>query len=196
VKHRHLLPEELDLLADNEEGFGVAPLRGHIDECDECRSSLARLEAVVARLEMVPHFAPSPLFRDRVMSRVDIFQPTHVAVREWATGWIPRSPIGRLAAGVGGGVAAAGISVAAVWIASRADAVLFVLNLAAQRGRDALVSGASAAASGLLGPEAVGAIQSGGALAVAGAVAATAIAASAVALGVRAVASSGSRRRS
>lgn len=124
-----------------------------------------------------------------------MFQPTHVAVREWATGWIPRSTVGRMAAGVGGGLAAAGLSIAAVWVASRADAVLFLVNLVAQRGREALVAGAARGAAALIGPEAAGAIQSGGLVAITGAIAATVVAATVVALGVRAVASSGARRR-
>ena len=42
VNHRHLLPNEIDLLVDGEAGFGVAPLRAHVAECDECRAQARR----------------------------------------------------------------------------------------------------------------------------------------------------------
>ena len=40
MKHRHLLPNEIDLLVDGEVGFGVAPLRAHVRECAECHAKL------------------------------------------------------------------------------------------------------------------------------------------------------------
>ena len=62
MNHRHLLPEEIDLLVDNEEGFGVAPLKAHIEQCERCRLEVESERLVVAELEQLPHLAPSPLF--------------------------------------------------------------------------------------------------------------------------------------
>ena len=33
MNHRHLLPDEIDLLLDDEVGFGVAPLKAHVRDC-------------------------------------------------------------------------------------------------------------------------------------------------------------------
>ena len=40
VTHRHLLPDEIDLLVDDEVGFGMAPLREHAESCPECRRAV------------------------------------------------------------------------------------------------------------------------------------------------------------
>ena len=47
MQHRHLLPNEIDLLLDGEVGFGVAPLRAHVDGCEDCQARLARSRKVV-----------------------------------------------------------------------------------------------------------------------------------------------------
>ena len=51
MNHRHLLPNEIDLLLDGEVGFGVAPLRAHVDGCEDCQARLARSRKVVDALE-------------------------------------------------------------------------------------------------------------------------------------------------
>jgi len=47
VNHRHLLPNEIDLLVDGEAGFGVAPLRAHVAECDDCPALVRHLRSVI-----------------------------------------------------------------------------------------------------------------------------------------------------
>ena len=42
MNHRHLLPDEIDLLLDDEVGFGVAPLKAHIRDCADCRAQARR----------------------------------------------------------------------------------------------------------------------------------------------------------
>ena len=69
MNHRHLLPNEIDLLVDGEAGFGVAPLRAHILECGECRERLDDARVVVEALEALPHFAPNARLAERVMAR-------------------------------------------------------------------------------------------------------------------------------
>ena len=39
LHHRHLRPDEIDLLLDGEDGFGVAPLRAHVESCSSCQAS-------------------------------------------------------------------------------------------------------------------------------------------------------------
>ena len=49
MQHRHLHPNEIDLLLDGEVGFGVAPLRAHVEGCAECRAKLD--DAGIARVD-------------------------------------------------------------------------------------------------------------------------------------------------
>src|SRR4051812_10035276 len=97
MNHRHLLPDEIDLLLDDEVGFGVAPLKAHIRDCADCRTKVEDARTVVDALEDLPHFAPSHRFSDRVMSQVPVFVPWHVAARDSALQWLPRSRPARLA---------------------------------------------------------------------------------------------------
>ena len=91
MEHRHLLPDEIDQLLDGEAGFGVAPLLAHVENCPTCRADLAEARQVVSALERMPHFAPSPLFRDRVMTQVQVFEPWHVSALDTAKRWLPAS---------------------------------------------------------------------------------------------------------
>ena len=94
MNHRHLLPNEIDLLVDGEAGFGVAPLRAHVAECDECRARLDDAMIVVDALEALPHFAPDSRLADRVMAQVPVFVPVHVAARDSVFRWLERSGLG------------------------------------------------------------------------------------------------------
>ncbi len=195
MKHRHLLPDEIDLLLDDEEGFGVAPLRTHLEECAQCQSEFARLAVVVDQLEGLPLLAPRPLFGERVMAQVQVFEPWHVALRNSVRSFIPQSSVGRVLVGATGGVAAVTLSAAAVWVGQRADAMVFLGSLGAQRLRDALVSGVTSGATALLGEGMATAIQNGGILAISGTLAAGAVGVGVVALGVKSVATAGRPRR-
>ena len=100
MDHRHLTPQEIDLLVDGEEGFGIAPLAAHIEECVTCRTELEAQQELVGSLEQLPHFTPSPLFAYRVMREVQVFEPWHVAAMNSVQRFIPRSrPARVLAAG-------------------------------------------------------------------------------------------------
>ncbi|HMI58475.1 MAG TPA: hypothetical protein VK511_10530, partial [Gemmatimonadaceae bacterium] len=88
---RHLLPEEIDLLLDGEVGFGTPPLKAHVRSCTVCSKELEGARALVRQLEHLPHIAPSPLFASRVMSRVQLFVPWHVALLDSVRGLIPQS---------------------------------------------------------------------------------------------------------
>src|SRR4249920_1763813 len=99
MNHRHLLPDEIDLLLDDEMGFGVAPLKTHIRDCADCRAKLDEAQLIVDALEDLPHFAPSHAFADRVMSQVPVFVPWHVAARDTVVRWLPQSRPARVAVG-------------------------------------------------------------------------------------------------
>ena len=133
MNHRHLLPNEIDLLVDGEAGFGVAPLRAHVAECDECRARLDDARIVVDALEDLPHFAPDSRLADRVMAQVPVFVPAHVAARDSVTRWLPQSGPARAAAAIVGTSIAGLLTVAMVWLASRGDAAIFATSLFADR---------------------------------------------------------------
>jgi anti-sigma factor RsiW len=166
VNHRHLLPNEIDLLVDGEAGFGVAPLRAHVAECDECRARLDDARVVVDALEALPHFAPDSRLADRVMAQVPVFVPAHVAACDSVMRWLPQSAPARAAAAVVGTSIAGLLTVAMIWLASRGDAAIFATSLFADRVQSLVIGTARDLALSLLGESAVAAIQASGMLGV------------------------------
>ena len=135
MQHRHLLPNEIDLLLDGEVGFGVAPLRAHLDECSECVARLAVARVVVDALEDLPHFAPKARFADRVMAHVQVIEPWYVPALDAGRRLVPRSrPVRAITLATASVVATAG-SAAAVWLALHADAVLYAVGLVTDKVR-------------------------------------------------------------
>jgi hypothetical protein len=125
-----------------------------------------------------------------------VFEPWHVALRDNVKRWIPQSSIGRVFAGATGGVMAVAMTLIAVWLGQRADAVLFLANLVLQRTREGLVNGAQSVALSLFGDSAAAAIRSGGTLALLAATGALVATVLAVAFGVKTLATASRRRRS
>ena len=164
MNHRHLLPNEIDLLVDGEAGFGVAALRAHVAECPDCHERLEDARIVVDALESLPHFAPDSRLADRVMAQVPVFVPAHVAARDSVARWVPQSAAARVTAAVAGTSVAGVFTLALVWLAMRGDAVLFVGGLLGDRLRVTVISAARDLAAGLLGESALSALQASGAL--------------------------------
>lgn len=185
MDHRHLLPNEIDLLVDGDAGFGVAPLRAHLAECGDCRARYDELRTVAESLEGLPHFTPGVRFSDAVMTRVQVVEPWHVAVAESAGRFVPRSTPMRVLAGLGMGVAALAVSGSAAWLAFRGDLAGWVVSLFVDRTRQTLVSGASEVAAGALGADATTALATGGLATLAVSFAVLAAAAAGAALGFR-----------
>ncbi|MFI5256290.1 MAG: hypothetical protein ACHQRK_03445 [Gemmatimonadales bacterium] len=164
MNHRHLLPNEIDLLVDGEAGFGVAPLRAHILECEDCRVRLDDARVVVRVLEELPHFAPDARLADRVMAQVPVFVPAHVAARDSVRRWLPQSVAARMAVVVAAGSAAAALTFGMIWLALQGDAVTLVTALLGDRLRVAVVGAARNLAVTLLGDSALAALQGLGAV--------------------------------
>ena len=164
MNHRHLLPNEIDLLVDGEAGFGVAPLRAHILECDDCRERLADASVVVAALEALPHFAPDSRLTERVMAQVPVFVPAHVAARDGVQRWLPHSSAAGVAAVAVAGSVAAALTLGMIWLALQGDAVVFITELLGDRMRLAVVSAARDLAVALFGDSALAALQGLGAV--------------------------------
>ncbi|MDA1080870.1 MAG: hypothetical protein O2973_04200 [Gemmatimonadetes bacterium] len=195
MNHRHLLPNEIDLLLDSEVGFGVAPLRAHVEECAPCRAQVDEARAVVEALERIPRFGPAPSFANRVMADVQVIEPWHVALTAAVSRFIPRTTGMRVVFGVTASLASIAISSAAVWLAFRGDVAMYLAGLIDERLRATLTAGAASAVRGLLGSGAIEAIGAQGMAAVAVGTAVAVVAAGSAALGLRAMASASRRSR-
>ena len=149
---RHLLPDELDLLLDGETGFGVQQLAAHLRDCAQCRDELSALRAFVADIETLPELTPLVGFADRVMHEVHVFEPWHVAIRTSVAGWVPSSPVARIAAGAAFTGAASLVTGAAAWGWAHRDATVFVGGLVTERAREGLFASLTATAQNLVGP--------------------------------------------
>jgi anti-sigma factor RsiW len=194
VKHRHLLPDEIDQLLDGEAGFGVAPLMAHVEACPACRAELAEARQLVNTLERLPHFIPSTSFSDRVMSQVQVFEPWHVTALDTVKRWLPASKPARALALATTSVFALVISIVSVWAAVRLDAFVFFFELMSQRARVAIFDAVGGAIANTFGPTAVDALRAGGltaALGVTGFLALIVVAA----VGLRALVGTARRRR-
>lgn len=161
MQHRHLLPDEVDLLLDGEVGFGVAPLAAHVDDCPACRARLGDARLVVDALEDLPHFAPMHRFADLVMAEVQVVEPWYTAPLELFRQAVPRSRPMRVLTATTATLAATTTTALALWLALRADAALYLFGLLTDRARNALVGGAAALVGQLFGQPGLDAVRSG-----------------------------------
>ena len=159
---RHLLPQEYDLLLDGDAGFGLTPLKAHLRVCRECRDELEERRQFVAMLEELPHHLPSPLFTDRVMSRVQVFEPWHVTLRDELQRLVPTSRPARVLAGVAATMMALVVCGIGVVLFARPDALLFMAELGLDRSRAALLGGIGGLVTTVFGDGAMGALASAG----------------------------------
>jgi anti-sigma factor RsiW len=194
VKHRHLLPNEIDLLVDGDVGFGVAPLRAHLRECAECEAKVDEAREVAMALEELPHLAPSTLFSERVMSQVQVFEPWHVAARDSLARLVPRSAPARAAAVVFGSGAAIVLASLSIWIAGRLDILAFLSGAAVQRSREVITSLVEGVIGTAFGPTALSFVRGTGSVGLIIATLALAGAAGIAVMGVRRLATASSRR--
>ncbi|MEP6620051.1 MAG: hypothetical protein ABJE47_12075 [bacterium] len=193
MNHRHLLPNEIDLLVDGEAGFGVAPLRAHLDECPECRVRYEDERIVVDALESIPHFAPDSRLADRVMARVPVFVPAHVAARDSVSRWLPQAGPARIAAAAVFTSVAGALTMALIWVATQGDAAVFMTGLLGGRLRGVMVGAARDMAVALFGDQALAAIQASGAVGVALLLGAFVLTAFGTVAGIRKLATAGRR---
>ncbi|MBI1808554.1 MAG: hypothetical protein HYR75_01545 [Gemmatimonadetes bacterium] len=162
MQHRHLLPNEIDLLLDGEVGFGVAPLRAHVEGCAECAAKLDDARLVVDALDRLPHFAPSAKFTDAVLAQVQIVEPWHVALLDAATRLVPKSRPMRVVMGATALTAATAMSASVMWLAVRADVAFYLFHQGADRARAALLGGIGALIDQAFGQSALEVLRSGG----------------------------------
>jgi hypothetical protein len=195
VNHRHLLPNEIDLLVDEESGFGVQPLREHVRGCPDCRARLTDAKEVVAALSEVPLLAPRLGLSDRVMSQVPVFVPWHVAARDAMIQWVPTTPAARVLAASLMAVVGSLVTGLTLWIATRGDMLAVFTGLVGEEARNTVTSVGGDLVVALFGPQVVSAIQQVGPLSIALAAGGFVVASVATVLGLRLIATS-SRARS
>ena len=192
---RHLRTDEIDLLLDGEEGFGVVPLRAHVRSCVGCQMELDRAREVVMLLDGLPDYAPSSAFADKVMSQVHVFEPWHAAALATVSKFVPTTRPARVAAGVGAAAGAGLLTAASAWAVSRADIGYLLAQVGLERFQERVAAALSDVASAALGQSALDMLQSGGpafaALAIGGFVAAVGVSV----VGLRAVATTSRSRR-
>jgi hypothetical protein len=167
VQHRHLLPNEIDLLLDEETGFGVQGLREHVRSCTDCKARLDEAQAVVSALAEVPHMAPRFGLADRVMSQVPVFVPWHVAARDAAVRMVPTGTVARALAATIVAVVGTLVTGVTLWVATRGDVLAVVTGLIGDQAREAATSAAGSAVAALFGPQVIAAMQQLGPLGVA-----------------------------
>jgi hypothetical protein len=155
VNHRHLLPDEIDQLLDDEVGFGAAPLKAHLNECAVCQAQMADAQAVWRALEEAPRLSPSHRFAEHVMQDVTVLVPWHVAARETALGLIPRSRAARVGAAMVALASAAVISVILVWLLTETDVLVFASTIVGSRLRTLIVNASGSLVVALFGHQAL-----------------------------------------
>lgn len=195
MQHRHLLPNEIDLLLDSEVGFGMAPLKAHAESCAACTARVDDARRVTAALDDLPRFAPAPSFANRVMAQVQVVEPWHVALTSAAMRLVPKTTPMRVVMAASASVIAVGISSAAVWLAFRADVAMYLAGLADERLRQGLTAGAASLAGAIFGNGAATALSTQGTAAVVAGMSVLVLGAGAAMLGLRALASASRRAR-
>lgn len=194
MHHRHLLPNEIDLLLDEETGFGVQPLREHVRGCPDCSARLAEAQEVVNSLSAVPLLAPRMGMAERVMSRVPVFVPWHVSARDTVLKWMPSSPAARALAAVLVAFVGSLVTGLTLYIATRGDVLATVTGLVGEQARSTVTDAAGDVVVALFGPQVVGAVQQVGPIGIALAGGGFLIASLATVLGLRLIATSGRAR--
>jgi hypothetical protein len=195
MNHRHLLPDEIDLLVDDEVGFGVTPLKAHIRDCAQCRTQVENARVVVGALEQVPHLSPSHTFADRVMAQVPVFVPWHVTARDTVARWLPQSRSARLAVAALATSAASVLTVTILWIATQTDVLVLATSAAGDQIENVVYSAGRDVLATVFGDQMFAIIQHTGTVGIAAALLGLAAAAGASIAGLRVLAGVSSRRR-
>jgi hypothetical protein len=195
VNHRHLLPDEIDQLLDEELGFGAAPLKAHVADCEACRARLDDARAVTALVEDLPHLAPSYRFSERVMGEVQPFVPWHVAARDAMSELIPAAGRSRTVAVVAGTAVAAMLALVTILLATQIDLLAFTVNVAVDRMREIVVAAVGGLIVSLFGAQTFDAVARHGVVGFALAAGALLLGLGAAFASLRGLAASASRRR-
>ncbi len=158
---RHLRPDEVDLLLDGDDGFGIAPLKAHVRHCAACHSKVEQARELLVALDSLPDFAPSVGFADRVMNQVHVFEPWHAAALNTARKFVPESRPRQIAASAGAAVGAGVITAGATWVLARADMALLLTSIGLEQFQERLGAAFRDVSASLLGQTGLELAQSG-----------------------------------
>ena len=164
MNHRHLLPDEIDQLLDDELGFGMAPLKAHLSECEECRGRYEDARAVTDLIDKLPHLVPSHRFAENVMSKVEVFVPWHVAARDSIASWLPAAGRSRQVAAFAAAGVVGVLSLITIALATQSDLLVFTADVLADRTRDLVVGSVGNVVVGVFGAQAFDAVARYGTL--------------------------------
>jgi hypothetical protein len=129
------------------------------------------------------------------MSQVQVFEPWYVAVGNTVARLIPRSRPARVLAGATAMVMAITLTLASVWVATPADAVVFLATVALERVRAAGLDAVGALVSATLGDAGTAALPLAGSGGLTVAIATLLLTVLAAAIGIRQLAVVSRRRR-
>jgi hypothetical protein len=195
VNHRHLLPDEIDQLLDDDQGFGMAPLKAHLSECPDCRGRFEDARAVTDLIDKLPHLVPSHRFADNVMTKVEVFVPWHVAARDAIATWIPAAGRSRKVAVFAAAGVMAVLTLLTLGLATQSDLLVLATDVMMDRTQDVVVSGVGSVVSGLFGAAAFNALAQYGTLGFVAAGGLLLLGAGGALASLRALAATASRRR-
>lgn len=194
MNHRHLLPNEIDLLLDEETGFGVQPLKEHVRSCADCSARLTEAREVAAALSSLPQLAPRIGLADRVMAQVPVFVPWHVSARDAVTRWLPETPVARAAAALVIAMVGTVVTGLTLWVATRGDMVSAITGVAGEGVRSTVSNTLGDLVVALLGPQVFQAVQMVGPVGFALALGGFAVSSVATVLGLRRLAAANRAR--
>lgn len=159
--NRHLLPAEIDLLVDGDGGFGLAELAAHAEQCASCRAKVRDGRLIAQAMEVLPHAKPTLGFADRVMTKVEVYQPWYIAAWDAVERIVPTSTPFRVAAvsllTVGTVLATGG----GIWLATQTNGLSVISAGLLEQSRTATASVVGDALGALLGPSAAGVLRNG-----------------------------------
>ncbi len=192
---QHLEPADIELLIDDEQSPGAAPLAAHAARCDTCRTAVEEARFVAEMLSTAPHLKPTREFSERVMGGVQVSSPWHVAVTDSVLSVVPDKGAKRtgvmVAAVLAGLVTTAGV----VSVALRVDQAMVFAGLVADRGRSVGMRVINDVAGAMFGPTAVDLLREHGLTAVALAIPAFLLTSGVALAGFRALGESARLRR-
>lgn len=194
MHHRHLLPNEIDLLLDEPSGFGVRPLREHVQDCPDCRARLDEAREVVSTLSELPLISPRLGMADRVMARVPVFEPWHVAARDALLRWAPTSPGSRALAAVLVAVVGTVLTAVTLFVATRGDMLAMITGVVGESAASAIANAAGDVIVAVFGPQVIDAVRQVGPLGIAFAAGGFLLASLATVIGLRLIATTGRAR--
>ena len=162
MEHRHLLPDEFEDFLDGDVGETTSALRDHVDNCAECRAELAKRSDLTRLLDHMPHHGPAPLFSYRVMSHVQVFEPWHVALRDFVRRLVPRTAAARWVAGVTAVAVATVMTLAGIWVALNSESAWLFAEVGVKRVRTAFLTSFRGVLESAFGRDALNAIEGTG----------------------------------